>query len=416
NQLWVARYNGPGNSYDLAHALAVDGAGNVYVTGYSLGAGTREDYATIKYGSNGNQLWLARYNGPGNEYDYANALAVDAAGNVYVTGESYGGENDFDYATIKYDSNGNQLWVARYDGPGNDLDLAWALAVDGAGSVYVTGSSVGAGTFSDYATIKYDSNGNELWVARYNGPGNNDDSATALAVDGAGNVYVTGSSYGPGTFYDYATIKYDSNGNQVWLARYNGTGNGNDFASALTVDGAGNVYVTGGSQGVGPGPDYATIKYVQNAVLPHALNIFRGRLISGGLQQLLQSDDQRLVVAPGPVFTNSQSPIHIIIDGTAPSGSLSELRFALEGHTTSTNVEQRIELYNFLESAYETVDLRPSTTSDSLAEVSITNNPKRFVQSGTRLMRTRMRYKANGPIFTYPWQARLDHTYWTIFP
>ncbi len=57
---------------------------------------------------------------------------------------------------------------------------------------------------------------------------------------------------------------------------------------------------------------------------------------------------------------------------------------------------ERIELYNFLTSAYETVDLRPSTTSHSVAQVSITNNPQQFVQSGTRSMRTRMRYKANG--------------------
>ncbi len=464
NQLWVARYNGPGNyddrsralavdaagnvyvtgnsystgtyydyatikydsngnqlwvayGYDFAKALAVDAAGNVYVTGWSRDAGNGyHDYATIKYDSNGNQLWVARYNGPGNYHDDAYALAVDAAGNVYVTGYSNGVGNNVDYATIKYGSSGNQLWVARYNGPGNGDDTAEALAIDAAGNVYVTGQSYGAGTNFDYATIKYDSNGNQLWVARYNGPGGHQDIAKALAVDASGNVYVTGKSIGAGN-YHYATVKYDSNGNQLWVARYNGLVNGSDLAYALAVDAAGNVYVTGESYGGATSDyDYATIKYVQNAVLPQTLDIFRGRLIFGGLQQLLQSDDQRLVVAPGPVFTNSQSPIHIIIEGTAPSGNLSELRFALEGQTTSTNVEQRIELYNFLTSAYETVDLRPSTTSDSLAEVSITNNPQRFIQSGTRLMRTRMRYKANGPIFTYPWQARLDHTYWTIFP
>ncbi len=164
--------------------------------------------------------------------------------------------------------------------------------------------------------------------------------------------------------------------------------------------------------------DAASLRIVPvgEMVLPDALNIFRGRLLSGGLAQLLQSDDERLAVAPGPVFTNSQSPIHIIIDGTAPSGNLSVLRFTLEGHTTSTNVEQRIELYNFLTSGYETVDLRPSTTSDSVAQVSITDNPQRFVEGRTRLMRTRMRYKANGAIFTYPWIASLDHTFWTVFP
>src|SRR5207245_295507 len=105
-----------------------------------------------------------------------------------------------------------QEWVARYNGPGNYEDKATAIALDAAGNVYVTGGSWGSGTDFDYATIKYDSNGNQLWVARYNS-GNGGDSATAIAVDGAGNVYVTGWSSGGSTLIDYATIKYDSNGN-----------------------------------------------------------------------------------------------------------------------------------------------------------------------------------------------------------
>ena len=70
-------------------------------------------------------------------------------------------------------------WVARYNGPENRDDSAYAMAVDNSGNVnvYVTGESVSSGTSSDYATIKYDTNGNELWTARYNGPENSSDSA-----------------------------------------------------------------------------------------------------------------------------------------------------------------------------------------------------------------------------------------------
>ncbi len=124
-------------------------------------------------------------------------MAVDGSGNVYVTGSSEG-----DYATIKYSPDGDTLWVRRYSGS------ASALAVDDSGNVYVTGWSYGSGTFDDYATIKYAPNGDSLWVRRYNGPGNDYDLPFALALDGDGNVYVTGESYGSGTNYDYATIKY----------------------------------------------------------------------------------------------------------------------------------------------------------------------------------------------------------------
>src|SRR5262249_24896320 len=193
-----------------------------------------DDYATIKYDSNGNELWVARYNGPGNAVDVATAIALDTAGNVYVTGLS-DGTGSRDYATIKYDADGNQVWAARY-GAG----AAFAIVVD-AGNVYVTGFGNG-----DYATIKYDVDGNERWVARYNGPGNGVDRAEALAVDAAGNVYVTGWSWGGfGTGFDYATIKYDADGNERWVTRYNGPVNGDDSAKALAADAAGNVYVTG---------------------------------------------------------------------------------------------------------------------------------------------------------------------------
>src|SRR4030095_4107949 len=148
-QAWVARYNGPGNLDDGGHAIVGDNLGNVYVTGGSHGLGTDLDYATIKYNSARAQQWVARYNGPANGWDRAAAIARDSSGNVYVTGQSLGLGTDYDYATVKYNSAGQQQWVARYNGPGNGEDDAVAIATDGSGNVYVTGQSTGLGTGFD---------------------------------------------------------------------------------------------------------------------------------------------------------------------------------------------------------------------------------------------------------------------------
>ena len=84
-----------------------------------------------------------------------------------------------------------------------------------------------------------------LWTNRYNGPGNGNDYANAVAVDGSNNVIVTGYSTSSESYYDYATIKYSSAGVPLWTNRYNGPGNGNDYACAVAVDGSNNVIVTG---------------------------------------------------------------------------------------------------------------------------------------------------------------------------
>src|SRR5262245_59735794 len=146
------------------------------------------------------EAWVARYSSGAGSSSSANALAVDSAGNVYVTGASSDPTNNNDYATAKYDTAGKQLWVARYNGPGNDDDDARGIALDSTGNVYVAGSSRGTSSGYDFATVKYDANGNQLWAARYNGPANSDDvlKRATLALDSAGNVYVAGSSVGSG--------------------------------------------------------------------------------------------------------------------------------------------------------------------------------------------------------------------------
>lgn len=258
---WAVRYNGPKDSTDIAYALAVDKNGNVYVGGCSIGANGNTDGVAIKYNSAGMRQWVARYNGPADWHDGIFEIEVDDAGNVYVTGYSYGALNGYDFMTIKYNSTGAQQWVARYNGSGNQEDIAYEMAVDNAGNVYVNGYSTGKSGNHDFLTVKYNSAGIQQWEARYNAEADSSDISYNIALDGAGNVYVAGTSYGNSGNFDYVTIKYNNAGIEQWMSRYNGQGNRDDRVRDLTVDAAGNVYVTGrGFESSGTN-DYTTVKY-----------------------------------------------------------------------------------------------------------------------------------------------------------
>jgi uncharacterized delta-60 repeat protein len=261
---WVRSYNGPGDDDDRAWAMVVDDSGRIYVTGYFTGTEGNPDVATIKYLPNGDTAWVRTYNGPGNHVDWAHAVAIDASYNVYVTGKTYESGTSFDYVTIKYTPEGDTAWLRRYNGPGNGTDDACAMAVSDSGYIYVTGSSRGDGTNADFATVKYHPDGDTVWVRTYNGSENYVDGASAIALDGLHNIYVTGSSYDTASALDYVTIKYAPNGDTLWLRRYTGPGEAYDEASAIAVDSAGNAYVTGYSTSSVTSYDYATIRYYPN--------------------------------------------------------------------------------------------------------------------------------------------------------
>jgi uncharacterized delta-60 repeat protein len=258
--VWTNLYNGPGNNTDQAKAVAVDASGNVFVTGQSVGSGSSYDYSTIKYSSAGVPLWTNRYNGPGNNADYAIAIAMDTNSNLFVAGYSYGGSSGWDYATIKYSDAGVALWTNRYSGSGNNTDQVTGMALDNNGNVFVTGYS-SSGGINDYATVAYSGAGLPLWTNRYNGPGNDNDFARAIAVTSNGNIVVTGSSYDSTSAIDYATIAYSGAGVPLWTNRYNGPGNNTDQANAIAADKNGNVFVTGFSHNENGNYDYATVAY-----------------------------------------------------------------------------------------------------------------------------------------------------------
>lgn len=271
---WVRNYNYSG-SFDLGLAMTLDPQGNVCMTGFSDQAAfpypENEDYATVKYSPEGQELWVARFDGQGQSWDQPTDIVSDPDGNFYVTGwcwngDSWTGYTSDDYTTLKYDPNGVLLWAATYSGQGNGDDRAYAVAVDAQRNVYVTGSA-NVGTYQDpvnvCTTIKYDASGNQQWVQFYDCPTDGEDSGVAVALDSIANVYVAISSTSYSGQSDFTTVKYDSSGVQQWVVTYNGPSQQNDFTTSLALDAAANVYVTGKSLTSGPLSDYATLKYSQ---------------------------------------------------------------------------------------------------------------------------------------------------------
>jgi len=261
---WVSRYNGAANGNDYGVKVVADNSGNVIVSGYSDSTGFGKDFITIKYNSSGVQQWRKRYNGPGNSDDYVNSMVVDSSGNIFVTGKSIGSGTLEDIATVKYNSSGVQQWVSRYNGTGNNSDEGNSIKIDNTGNIIVTGKSKNVGLNFDMITIKYNSSGTQQWIMTYNGTSNSDDEASSVTTDNTGNIFVTGYSKNLLTNEDFTTLKYNSSGVQQWFSNSNGTSNGLDKASSIASDISGNVFVTGFCNDLTSNLNYCTIKYNTN--------------------------------------------------------------------------------------------------------------------------------------------------------
>jgi hypothetical protein len=286
--LWSKRFGGISN--DFGYSLSVDSLGNIYITGYfssssiDFGGGAltnagKGNIFIARFDGNGNHLWSKRFGG--SNVDISTSISVDNSGNVYIAGGFGSSTIDFgggsltnagncyqygcpaDIFFAKFDSNGNHLWSKRFGG--SSYDIGSSVSVDSSGNVYITGkftsstidfgggALTNAGSYDIYLA-KFDRNGNHLWSKRFGG--SDWDEGTSVSVDSSGNVYITGSfrsstiDFGGGAltnalagWADIFLSKFDSHGNHLWSKRFGGIAD--DLGYSLSVDSAGNVYITG---------------------------------------------------------------------------------------------------------------------------------------------------------------------------
>jgi len=235
--------------------IAIDKNGFILIAGFqNLSDSTQ--YLALKYSPNLDLIWANAWVNSamllGNVQ--VNDMDLDMAGDMIITGQI-----NLDFGTIKLKNNdGSLIWANLYN---QDNDVGRSVETDIFNNVYITGETGIAGDSFSYkmTTIKYNSNGDSLWVRTYNG-GNQSDGyrSAAIALDDSNNVFIVGSTH---SNQDIATVKYSSKGDLLWALNYDGSGNSMDAGVKLGTDALGNVYIAGNSIGKNTGNDIALLKY-----------------------------------------------------------------------------------------------------------------------------------------------------------
>lgn len=239
NQLWVRQF-GPAGFSTAAVDVDADAAGNVYVVGTVANISGREAFLA-KYSPSGDPLWSRPITTAALD---PTGVATDHAGHVYVIGSGAS-----DAVIVQYDELGNQVWLRQFGTPSNDLPQD--VAANTLGDVYIVGLRDGIDLEASFIA-QYDTAGNQNWVHEFTAE-NFPPWAITVAADAAGNAFVAGFIAGTfpgqtsaGTF-DAFVLAYDRAGAQQWVRQF-GTAQ-QDQATNVAVDDAGNIYVAGTTLG-----------------------------------------------------------------------------------------------------------------------------------------------------------------------
>jgi uncharacterized delta-60 repeat protein len=302
-QEWVATYSGTGSGYNFPKKSAIDKFGNFIVAGNSDST-NGYDYIVLKYSPSGNLIWKQRHNGAGNSYDYLTGMVLDDSGNVYVTGVSWEGDlnGKYNWVTIKYNQNGDTLWIRSFDWEAHRQDECYGIALDKNNNLYITGFCQISSFQYETAmvTIKYNSCGDFQWAKSYFPPlPLRSNWGYSVATDDSNNVYASGYGAVP-TGNEIVTIKYDTEGNEKWIKKYP-TYYGDYLRPTFSaVDSSNNLIVVGYNYTQTSDYDFVTLKYSPDG------NLLWSRLFDGGDDDYANSiflDDKNDILIGGSSYS-----------------------------------------------------------------------------------------------------------------
>lgn len=273
----IVRFHGGG--VDRAAAVTIDTAGNVYLAGSATASGSDITFTVVKLNPQGVLVWRGTYTGSrGGVLGSAQAVTVDAAGNVYAAGYVSDGAifgANLDTLVVKLGPDGVERWAQRFDD--SVQDSASSIAVDASGAVYVTGGTFGSASGADWLTRRLTADGTLDWTRRHTGPGNAADTVDDMMLAPNGNVVLAGTTQnaGDGVTNDIEVVTYDPRGALVGRQVWTDTAISHEQVDDLDIGTGGDVTVTG-TTAVNASPEFGvhgpiTLRFAASGALVQAI-------------------------------------------------------------------------------------------------------------------------------------------------
>lgn len=265
--LWHVGWDNFFNEDTPSH-VRVDQDGNIITAGSTYFSANEDDFYLVKFDSSGNMLWEATYNGVGDHYDRIYDLEIDSTGAAVVTGETWNSNFGVEWTTLKLNSDGSTAWARRYLAANSfSQQRPEALAVGSDGRVGVCGYYINNDFDAQFAAVVYDAAGNVLWDRKLPESGTvYGGHARDLAFDSAGNLIATGNMDDDDEFgEEMYTAKFAPDGAVLWAVRHDATSDSfqnSTIGETVYVDSTGSVYVAGSTYSNSTtGNDFLLVKY-----------------------------------------------------------------------------------------------------------------------------------------------------------
>jgi hypothetical protein len=256
---WLRRVPTGPSWYSGLSGIVVDAGGTTYVAGQT-GDSNNSDILVAAFDAEGTPLWLRTWDGPAGWHDQARGIALGPGNAVYVTGNTPGPGSYANVIVLAFDgATGNLVRQIQYSSGAQTAEHGASIAVDSGSRVYVAGGTVGDG--SDVHVIAFDQEGSVAWRRTWDGAAwgpYSQDGAVEVLLDPSGNPVVLITGYTASSHPDYVVVKYDAGtGATLWEGSWGV--NGGDFPADMAIDAAGDVYVTG--TGIDFIDKYSTVKF-----------------------------------------------------------------------------------------------------------------------------------------------------------